>query len=557
MCSQIEVLLKENYFEKSFLINASLISQSNSFSLRSLIDSDFVIYTLIHDKLVNKVCQKLEIQSILLAKEKLIREYDEKLARKTITHKILLNLTIESHKKLTMSMLIADIEHHEAILSKFWMNKNEILLNMKHDTIVFSNQLDISISVFSISSNTKHSSWLQSTLISSMTYSNASKILKRSVSIIQKKSFLIQNIDVVSFQALVKRKKKNQIEIFAMFVEDINREIIYNTQCELDVINVFSVDEMTQNLEDIKVKLSSKYQDFLDVFDRAQADKLSSHRSYDYKIELTSDATSSCCRAYRMSFYKLQKIKKYLNENLFKEFITSSKASYFSSVLFALKANEDLRFCVDYRKLNAIIKRNRYSLFLINEMIDKIVGCKHLTRLNIVSTFNKLRMHSDSENYTIFIIALEAYKSKMLLFELINDSISFQQYMNDVLWDFLNDFCQIYLDNILIYSKTQWEHRQYIKMILNRLREASLQMNIRKCEFDVEEIVFLEVIVFKQSLRMNSVKMKVIVNWNTSINLKEVQSFVKFVNFYRRFIKNFSKLVKLFTQLTRKDTSFV
>jgi len=294
LCSQIKVLSKENYFEKSFLINASLISQSNSFSLRSLIDSDFVIYTLIHDKLVDKVCQKLEIQSILLAKEKLIREYDEKLARKTITHKILLNLTIKSHKKLTVSMLIADIKHHEAILSKLWMNKNEILLNMRHDTIVFSDQLDISISIFSISSNMKHSSWSRSTLIFSATHSNASKILKRSVLIIQKESFSIQNIDVVSFQALVKWKKKNQIEIFAMFIEDIDRKIIYNTQCKLDVINFFSVDEMIQNLKDIKVKLSLKYQNFLDVFDRVQADKLLSHHSYDHKIELTSDATSSC-----------------------------------------------------------------------------------------------------------------------------------------------------------------------------------------------------------------------------------------------------------------------
>jgi len=91
-----------------------------------------------------------------------------------------------------------------------------------------------------------------------------------------------------------------------------------------------------------------------------------------------------------MSFYKLQKIKKYLNENLFKKFITSSKASYFSSVLFALKANEDLQFCIDYQKLNAIIKKNRYSLSLIEEVIDKLVDCKHLTRLDIISTFNKL-----------------------------------------------------------------------------------------------------------------------------------------------------------------------
>jgi len=557
LCSQIEVLLKENYFEKSFLINASFIFQSNSFSLRSLIDSDFIVYMLIHDKLVDKICQKLEIQSISLAKEKLIRDYDEKLARKTITYKILLNLTIKSHKKLTMSMLIADIKHYEAILSKFWMNKNEILLNMKHDTIVFSDQLDILISIFSISLNTKHLSWSRSTSISSAAHSKISKMLKHSVSFIQKKSFSIQNIDIASFQALVKWKKKNQTEIFAMFVENIDREIVYNTQCKLDVINVFSVDEMIQNLKNVKVKLSLKYQNFLDIFDRAQADKLSSHHWYDQKIELTSDATSSHCWAYQMSFYKLQKVKKYLNENFFKEFITSSKASYFSLILFILKANEDLRFCIDYRKLNAIIKRNRYSLSLIDEMIDKIVDCKHLIQLDIISTFNKLWMHSDSENYTIFIIALEAYKSKMLSFKLINDSVSFQQYMNDILWDFLNDFCQVYLDDILIYSKTQREHWQHVKMILNCLREADLQVDIWKCEFDVEETVFLKVIVSEQDLRMNFIKVKVIVNWTTLINLKEVQSFVRFVNFYRRFIKNFSKLVKSFTQLTGKNTSFV
>ncbi len=164
---------------------------------------------------------------------------------------------------------------------------------------------------------------------------------------------------------------------------------------------------------------------------------------------------SSCCWAYWMFLYKLQKVKKYLNENLFKEFITFSKALYFSLILFILKANEDLWFCVDYQKLNAIIKRNHYFLFLINEMIDKIVDCKHLIQLNIISTFIKLRMHSDSENYTIFIIALEAYKFKVLFFKLINNFILFQQYINDVLWDFLNNFCQVYLNNILIYSKTQ------------------------------------------------------------------------------------------------------
>ncbi len=110
---------------------------------------------------------------------------------------------------LTNKLLIVDIKHYEAILSKLWMNKNEILLNIRHDTILFSDQLNISISIFSISSNTKYLSWSRSTLISSAAHSKIFKMLKHSVSIIQKESFLIQNINIISFQALVKRKKKN------------------------------------------------------------------------------------------------------------------------------------------------------------------------------------------------------------------------------------------------------------------------------------------------------------------------------------------------------------
>ncbi len=166
-------------------------------------------------------------------------------------------------------------------------------------------------------------------------------------------------------------------------------------------------------------------------------------------------------------------------------------------------------------------------------------------------------MHLDNENYITFITALEAYKYKMLSFKLTNESIFFQQYMNDVLWDFLNNFCQVYLDDILIYSKMRKKHRDHVKLVLSWLREAELQMNIQKYEFNVEETVFLEVIVSELDLCMNFSKVTVIVSWITSINLKEIQNFVKFVNFYRHFIKNFSKLVKSFTQLTRKNTLFV
>ncbi len=391
MCKLNEILSKENYFEKSFLINAYLISQKWSFSLRSLIDSDSIIYTIIHFNLVDKVCKKLRIQPISLTKEKLIKDYDEKIFKKTITHKILLNLIIESHKKLTISMLIADINHHEVILSKFWMNKNEILLNMQNDVIVFLNQLNTSISIFSISLNSKHSSWSRSTSLSSITQTKTFTMLKRLISItIQKESFSIQSINITSFKTLLNHSKKNKIEVFALFMMNINKEIAYNTQCNLNALNVSLINEMTQNLKDIKAKLSSKYHEFLNVFDRVQLNKLLFHRFYDHKIELINDSTSSCCQVYQMFSVKLLKVKKYLNENLLKKFITLSQTFYFFSVLFAFKANEDLQFCMNYQKLNVIFKRNKYFLLLIDEIIDKIVSCKHLTRLNIISAFNKL-----------------------------------------------------------------------------------------------------------------------------------------------------------------------
>ena len=121
----------------------------------------------------------------------------------------------------------------------------------------------------------------------------------------------------------------------------------------------------------------------------------------------------------------------------------------------------------------------------------------------------------------------------------------------------MNDFCQVYLDDILIYNRIKKEHIRHVCLMLNKLREIDLQMNIKKCEFDVEKIVFLDVIISRSDLRMNSEKMKIIVNWIISINLKKVQGFVKFANFYRRFIKNFSKIIRSLIKLTRKNQFFV
>ncbi len=107
-----------------------------------------------------------------------------------------------------------------------------------------------------------------------------------------------------------------------------------------------------------------------------------------------------------MLSYKLQKIKKYLEENLKKKFITLSKALFASSILFVKKKDDSLRFCINYWKLNALIKRDLYSILLINEVLIRIQGSKYLTQLNIIITFNKLHMSSESENLTTFVTVM-------------------------------------------------------------------------------------------------------------------------------------------------------
>ncbi len=211
-----------------------------------------------------------------------------------------------------------------------------------------------------------------------------------------------------------------------------------------------------------------------------------------------------------MSSHKLQKIKEYLEENLKKKFITFSKASFASSILFVEKKDDSLRFCVNYRKLNALIKRDRYSILLIDEVLARIQGSKYLTRLDIIAAFNKLRMSTESENLITFVTFFDVYKYRVMLFELINESTFFQHYINDVLFNCLHKFCQAYLNDILIYSKILKEHRTHVKEMLDKLREAGLQIDIDKCEFEVQETSFLELLIFINDLRMNSRKVDVI-----------------------------------------------
>ncbi len=364
----------------------------------------------------------------------------------------------------------------------------------------------------------------------------------------KKKLVNIVMIKVAAYQTLVKNKK---IKIFFLIISEINK-VLSSVEDFAKLNEMISV----MSLNELKKKLSIVYHDFLNVFDREKTTQLPSHWSYDHKIELEDESQSSRSRLYLMSSHKLQKIKKYLEENLKKKFITLSKAFFASSILFVKKKDDSLCFCVNYRKLNALIKRDCYSILLIDEVLARIQGSKYLTQLNIIITFNKLRMSSESENLTTFVTFFNVYNYRVMFFKLINELASFQHYINDVLFDYLHKFCQTYLNDILIYSKILKEHRTHMKEVLDKLREVDLQINIDKCKFKIQEISFLELLIFINDLRMNSWKVNMIRSWKVSRLLTHVQIFIDFCNFYRWFIKNFSKIVQLMIKLTWKDHLF-
>ena len=258
-----------------------------------------------------------------------------------------------------------------------------------------------------------------------------------------------------------------------------------------------------------------------------------------------------------MSRDEILKLCRYLNKNLNKDFIQVSHSQMIVSVLFIKKLEEELYFCVNYQDLNAITVKNRYSLSLISEMLNHLSWAKIFIKLNIISAFNQLWIKEEDKVLIIFCTRFELFEYLVMLFNLCNESVSFQKYINNTFCKHLNKFYTAYLNDILIYFNNELKHEIHIKLILRKLQEADLQMNIIKCEFHITQVSYLELIIIIEEVKMNFFKINIIVNWLILINVKDVQSFLNFANFYRRFIYDYSRIVTSLTRLIKKNVLFV
>ena len=189
--------------------------------------------------------------------------------------------------------------------------------------------------------------------------------------------------------------------------------------------------------------------------------------------------------------------------------------------------------------------------------MDRLSKAVVFTKLDIVAAFNRLSVSHGEEWKTAFRTRNGLFEYLVMPFGLCGAPSSFQEYINDVLREYLDIFCTAYIDDILIYSSSMNEHRNHMEKVLKAIKKAGLQLDISKCEFHVTETIYLGLIISKDGIKMDPKKIETIQNWNTPENLKDVRAFIGFANFYRRFIKGFSRLAGPLTALSKKKIPFV
>jgi hypothetical protein len=207
-----------------------------------------------------------------------------------------------------------------------------------------------------------------------------------------------------------------------------------------------------------------------------------------------------------MSRAELEALKKYLEENLNKNFIRHSSSPAGAPVLFVKKADGSLRLCVDYRGLNEITVKNRYPLPLIQETLTRLSKAKWFTKLDLRGAYNLVRIAEGEEWKTAFRTRYGHFEYNVMPFGLTNAPASFQHFINDTLRDFLDVFCTAYLDDILIYSDSLAEHQIHVRQVLKKLQQAGLYLKPEKCEFHVQEVKYLGLIITTKGIQMDPAK---------------------------------------------------
>ncbi|WVZ89505.1 LOW QUALITY PROTEIN: hypothetical protein U9M48_035898 [Paspalum notatum var. saurae] len=255
---------------------------------------------------------------------------------------------------------------------------------------------------------------------------------------------------------------------------------------------------------------------------------------------------------------ELRELKVQLQEQLDKGFIRPSSSPWGCPALFVEKKDQGgKRLCVDYRPLNAVTIKNKYPLPHIDILFDQLAGAKVFSKIDLRSGYYQIKIREEDIPKTAFSTRYGLYEYLVMSFGLTNAPAFFMYMMNSVFMNELDKFVVVFIDDILIYSKSEKEHEEHLKIVLTRLREHKLYAKFSKCAFWLKEVSFLGHILSEKGVAVDPSKVEDVLNWKQPETVTEIRSFLGLAGYYRRFIKDFSKTAKPMTSLMKKNAKYL
>lgn len=291
--------------------------------------------------------------------------------------------------------------------------------------------------------------------------------------------------------------------------------------------------------------------EFSDVF--AEPNTLPPHRVYDHAIPVDPTAPPVNARPYRYSPQQKDEIERQVREMLAAGTITPSMSPYASPVLLVKKKDGSWRFCVDYRRLNTVTIKNKFPLPIVDELLDELVGTKFFSKLDLRAGYHQIRMLETDEPKTASKTHHGHFQFRVMPFGLCNAPATFQCLMNSVFADYIRKFVIIFLDDILVYSKTMDEHLEHLRIVMSLLRQNQLYAKLSKCSFACTSIDYLGHVISSDGVATDPDKTSAMEQWPLPKTVTELHAFLGLTGYYRKFVKNYGIIAKpLTTLLTKK-----
>ncbi|GBG62636.1 hypothetical protein CBR_g31271 [Chara braunii] len=302
----------------------------------------------------------------------------------------------------------------------------------------------------------------------------------------------------------------------------------------------------------------SQIQQFVDIFSDLMEEPTGlAHRQTKHKIEILPGSVPPKSQVYRMSPAELEELRKQLETLTNKGWIRPNTSEFGAPVLFVPKGNGVFRMCVDYRGLNKTTRKSTEPLPRIDDLLEMVQGCTIFSKIDLKSGYHQIEMADDNVHKTTFKTRYGTYEYLVMPFGLCNAPGTFQTEMHRILRPYLNKFAVVYLDDILVFSRSVQEHVQHLALVLQALRDNQYKINREKSSFGVPSVVYLGHVISGEGLAPEATKVAAVQDWPRPANICDVRSFLGLASYYRKFIKNFSAIATPLTDLTKKDTSFL